>query len=218
MIGKLRGIVDEKAEDSLIVDVGGVGYHVFVSTRFLDSLLTGDSVILHVEMIVREDFIHLYGFPDSVEREWFRLLTTVQRLGNKMALSILGAYPPAQIANAILSKDISAFSRISGIGAKLAERIVVELKDKVLKMPSGDFVAASSSIDDGKKPSNNKKQPESDEKVVLDESISALANLGYSRSDAYSASAKAISAIKSSEKPIVVSEVIKLSLKELAKL
>ena len=91
MIGKLRGIVDEKDDESLILDVGGVGYQVFVSTRLLGTLAIGEEIQLHIEMNVREDHIHLYGFPNALEREWFRLLVTVQRLGNKMALAILGS-------------------------------------------------------------------------------------------------------------------------------
>jgi len=216
MIGKLRGIVEEKDEESLILDVGGVGYHVFVSSRLLAALGVGDSANLHIEMIVREDSIHLYGFPNALEREWFRLLVTVQRLGNKMALAILGAYPPAQLVNAILAKDTTAFSRIGGIGAKLAERIVVELKDKVLKMPTGDFSGLSSGLSTE---ASSKKTGKTAQQIdvnnnINEEAISALVNLGYSRSEGYTAAMKAS---QSAGKDLDISELIKLSLKELMK-
>src|SRR5580704_4812127 len=124
MIGKLRGRIDEIHEDSVILDVGGVGYQIFCSSRTLAALPpVGETAQLIIETHVREDHIHLYGFPDTIERDWFNLLCTVQRVGNKMALSILGAYSPEQLAHAILAKDTAAFSRISGVGPKLAERI-----------------------------------------------------------------------------------------------
>lgn len=135
MIGKLRGRIDEISEDSVLIDVGGVGYVVFASQRTLQNLRVGEAATLTIETHVREDHFHLYGFESAVEREWFRLLTTVQRVGNKVALVIMSAYSPQQLATAILSKDTGAFSRIKGIGASLAERIVTELKDKVAKMP-----------------------------------------------------------------------------------
>ncbi len=129
MIGKLRGLIDTIDDDSVILDVGGVGYLVFCSGRTLAALPpVGETAQLVIETHVREDHIHLYGFPDTVERDWFNLLATVQRVGNKMALAILGAYSPEQLAHSILAKDTAAFSRISGVGAKLAERIVTELK------------------------------------------------------------------------------------------
>jgi Holliday junction DNA helicase RuvA len=217
MIGKLRGIIDEKDDESVILDVGGVGYHIFVSSRLLALLNVGENTVLHIEMNVREDHIHLYGFPNALEREWFRVLTTVQRLGNKMALAILGAYSPPQLVNAILAKDTAAFSRISGIGAKLAERIVIELKDKVLKMPTGDFSVTNMEIappSANKKTSKNQPQinnPEIENKIIED-AISALVNLGYNRSDAYLAVNKSA---KNADKKTNLGELIKISLKEL---
>ena len=211
MIGKLRGIIDEKDDESIILDVGGVGYQVFVSSRLLASLGVGEEARLHIEMNVREDHIHLYGFPNALEREWFRLLVTVQRLGNKMALAILGAYSPSQLVNAILAKDTAAFSRISGIGAKLAERIVIELKDKVLKMPTGELSAMSAG-----KPSKNESQTPINNTInnLSDDVISALVNLGYSRSDAYTATTKSM---QNASENANLGQLITLSLKELAK-
>jgi Holliday junction DNA helicase RuvA len=181
MIGKLRGLIDSTDEDSLIMDVGGVGYHVFAAARTLAACEVGTAATLIIETHVREDHIHLYGFADSLEREWFRLLCTVQGVGNRTALAIQSAYPAAQMSRAILAKDIAAFKAISGIGPKLAERIVTELKDKVLKIGVGD---ASLNIADKK---TSTKAPAS----TSDDAISALVNLGYSRSEAYSATLKA---------------------------
>ena len=208
MIGKLRGIVEEKGEESIILDVGGVGYLVFVSSRLLASLQIGEEAKIYTEMIVREDAMQLYGFATHTEKEWFLALTSVQRLGNKMALSILGAYSPAQIANAILAKDTAVFSRISGIGAKLAERIVIELKDKVMKIPTGDF---ASTIANEKTTGKTPQKPV--ESSAIDEAISALTNLGYGRSEAYSAVHKAAGEVENPE----LDSLIRAGLKELAR-
>lgn len=203
MIGKLRGIVEELGDDSLILDVSGVGYHVFVSSRLLASLNVGEITSLTIEMNVREDHIHLYGFPDKIERDWFRLLATVQGVGNKTGLSILAAYSPTKLVQAIMAKDIASFKAISGIGPKLAERIVVELKDKVLKMPTSDFITSLSPNPQSPIPHSSK-----------DDAISALVNLGYSRSDAYLAVTKAMQ--NAGENP-TVDVLIRLGLKELGR-
>jgi holliday junction DNA helicase RuvA len=203
MIGKLRGRIDEVEEDSVILDVNGVGYHLFCSPRTLAALPPqGAEVQLIIEMHVREDHIHMYGFPNAVERDWFRLLTTVQRVGNKVALTILGAYTPEQLAHAILAKDTAAFSRIKGIGSSLAERIVTELKDKVTKLPTSEFKVA----DSGKKKKSGVASA-----APTDDAISALVNLGYSRSEAYTAALKAAQTSGNTN----LDQLIKLSLKEL---
>jgi Holliday junction DNA helicase RuvA len=191
MIGRLRGRIEEKDEDSAIIDVGGVGYHVFCSGRTLARLHIGEVAQFVIETHVREEHIHLYGFTDAIEREWFRALTSVQGVGNRTGLTILSAYAPAQLVQAIIAKDISAFKAISGIGPKLAERIVTELKDKVLKLPTGNFepVGASSSSVKGK--AGKPAAPVAAVPSHLDDAISALVNLGYSRSEAYSAALKA---------------------------
>ena len=207
MIGKLRGKVDETDEDSIILDVSGVGYLVFCSSRTLAALPPiGEAAQLIIETHVREDHIHFYGFPDTVERDWFRLLATVQRVGNKMALTILGAHTPHQLAHAILAKDTTAFSRISGVGPKLAERIVTELKDKVAKLPTSNFQPVAAPAAKG-----GKKKPEPVTNAI-DDTISALVNLGYSRSEAYTA---AMTASQNSSGSL--DEMIKLSLKELVR-
>ena len=154
-----------------------------------------------------EDAMQLYGFPDKIERDWFRLLTTVQRVGNKVALVILGSYTPEQLAHAILAKDVTAFSQVKGIGKGLAERIVTELKDKVAKLPTSEFTIAD--IPAGTKTTTKTKAVPS----ATDDAISALVNLGYSRSESYAATLKASQKATSSN----IDELIKLSLKELVR-
>lgn len=209
MIGKLRGRIDESDSESVILDVGGVGYNVFCSSRTLSALPgKGEAAQLIIETHVREDHIHLYGFPDTVERDWFRLLATVQGVGNKTALGILGAYSPAQMAHAILARDAGAFRAISGIGPKLAERIVTELKDKVTKLPTSEFQPAM-----GADKADKKKKPEA-ANVATDDAISALVNLGYSRSEAYTA---ALKAAQNAGGKANLDQLIRLSLKELVR-
>src|SRR5207237_1212836 len=131
MIGKLKGIVDSYGEDSIVLDVNGVGYLVHCSARTLQELPgTGQPATLSIETYVREDQIRLFGFLTDVEREWFRLLQTVQGVGAKVALSVLGTLKPAELASAIAMRDKSMVARSAGVGPKVAERIVTELKDK----------------------------------------------------------------------------------------
>src|SRR5579872_7062675 len=129
MIGKLKGVVDSYGEDSIILDVNGVGYLVHCSTRTLQELpAPGEPATLSIETHVREDQIRLFGFTSDAEREWFRLLQTVQGVGAKVALSLLGTLKPAELASAIALADKTAIRRAPGVGPKVAERIVIELK------------------------------------------------------------------------------------------
>lgn len=178
MIGKLRGKIDSYDEDAVIVDVSGVGYQVFCSTRTISALpAIGEVVGFIIETHVREEHIHLLGFPDTNERDWFRLLTTVQGVGVKMAMALLGVLTPAQLAQAIAAKDTKALTRVSGVGPKLGERIVTELKGKIAKLPT-DAAALPAKHSVG-----NTLPPAS----ASEDAISALVNLGYNRSDAYNA-------------------------------
>ena len=132
MIALLRGVLDFVAEDAAIIDVGGVGYLVFCSQRTLDSMPPpGKAVRVLVETHVREDHIHLYGFLQPEERSWFRLLTTVQGVGARVALSILSVLSSDQLLTAIVAQDKAPINRAHGVGPKLAARVVSELKDKV---------------------------------------------------------------------------------------
>ena len=139
MIGKLKGLIDSYGEDFVILDVGGVGYQVHCSSRTLQALPSpGEAAVLSIETYVREDQIKLFGFRTDTEREWFRLLQTVQGVGAKVALAVLGTLPPAELANAIALRDKAAVSRTPGVGPKVAERIVTELKDKAPAFASVD--------------------------------------------------------------------------------
>ena len=182
MIGKLKGVIDGYGEDFVIVDVGGVGYLVHCSARTLQALPgTGEPVVLSIETHVREDQIRLFGFLSDVEREWFRLLQTVQGVGTKVALSVLGTLKPADLANAVAMRDKAAVARSPGVGPKVAERIVTELKDKAPAYTSVDpaIVRLTGEVEERRAP-----QP------VLD-AISALVNLGYGQPQAAAAVAAA---------------------------
>ena len=144
MIGKLKGKVDTIGESFCIVDVGGVGYEVQASARTLRNMKIGDDVALTIDTHVREDAIRLYGFASEVERSWFRTLQSVQGVGAKVALALLGTLSPQDLANAIALADWASVEQAPGIGKKLAQRIVAELKDKApalsvagMHLPSG---------------------------------------------------------------------------------
>lgn len=207
MIGKLKGRIDSTDEDSLIVDVGGVGYTVFASGRTLAMCETGAAIELVIETHVREDHIHLYGFPTAAERDWFRLLMTVQGVGAKMALAILGFYAPEQLSTLIAAQDKKQLTAVSGVGPKLAERLVVELKGKVAKMPLG--AGGATVLPMPKAVGKGKAAPVSS---VSDDAVSALVNLGYGRAEAYSAVARALQ----QEESAGLDALIKSGLRELA--
>lgn len=186
MIGKLRGIIDSLDDDSVILDVNGVGYVVFASGKTLSRLGdVGNAASLLIETHVREDHIHLYGFADAAERAWFRLLTTVQGVGVKMGLAILGTYSPEELAPMIGAQDKKSLTAVSGVGPKLAERIVTELKTAVAKMPFG--TVATFAPKDTK--ASTKKAPAPS---LQDDAVSALSHLGYSRMEAFTAVSRAL--------------------------
>lgn len=181
MIARLTGKAEILGDDRAVIDVGGVGYLVFCSGRTLAALpRDGAMVQLHVETHVREDHIHLYGFADAPEHDWFRLLTTVQGVGAKVALAILTVLTPEQLLRAVASGDKSAVARANGVGPKLAGRIVSELKEKVGGIALGPAARA---------PANGHGAPAATTPDA--EAVSALVNLGYGRSDAFAAVARA---------------------------
>ena len=143
MIAHLKGRLDATGIDHAVIDIGGVGYLVGCSSRTLAALgPVGEAVTLHTEMLVGEDFIRLVGFAHAAERDWFRLLTGVQGVGARVALAILSALDPAELARAVASQDKATVARANGVGPKLAERIVRELKDKVGGIALGPAAAA----------------------------------------------------------------------------
>jgi Holliday junction DNA helicase RuvA len=182
MIGKLKGRIESLEEDGIILDVGGVGYVVYLSAKSLAALGNmGEAASLLIDTHVREDHIHLYGFVTLEEQAAFRLLCTVQGVGAKMALAILGTFHPSEIAQAIAAKDTKMLTRASGVGSKLAERIVTELKNKAVKLAGGTFapVAATATPTKGKAAAKPVDESEA--------ALSALVNLGYGRSEAFAA-------------------------------
>jgi Holliday junction DNA helicase RuvA len=180
MIGKLSGRIDSVSGSRVIVDVGGVGYVVTCSARTLRNIgAVGEPAVLRIETHVREDAINLYGFADAEEQDWFCLLTTVQGVGAKVALSLLGALSPEQLAQAIAAQDKAALTEADGVGPKLALRLVTELKDKA---PS--FMASPVRLAAG---GTSSILPRS----LAGDALSALLNLGYRRAEAFAAVAAA---------------------------
>jgi Holliday junction DNA helicase RuvA len=205
MIGKLRGVVDSYGDDTVVVDVHGVGYLVHCSARTLQSLPSpGEAATISIETWVREDQIRLYGFASDLEREWFRILTGVQGVGARVALAILGTLKVSDLANAIALGDKAAIARTPGVGPKLAQRLVLELKDKA---------PAFASVD----PAVVKLQDELSERrasTPVSEAVSALVNLGYGEIQASAAVAAAVRAAGDKAK---TEELIRHGLKELAR-
>lgn len=192
MIAALRGLVDQAGEDSCIIDVGGVGYLVFCSSRTLSALpRAGEAVSLRIETHVREDHIHLYGFAAESERTWFRLLTTVQGVGARLALAILSTLSPTDIARAIAAGDRAVMGRANGVGPKLAARIVTELKDKAGSIELGAQAQGGAGSAKGKGGKGASGDDGGDERLVSD-AVSALVNLGYGRTEAYGAVIEAL--------------------------
>ncbi|MEI7806493.1 MAG: Holliday junction branch migration protein RuvA [Hyphomicrobiales bacterium] len=205
MIGKLKGIIDSYGEDSVILDVGGVGYLVQCSARTMQALPgPGEAATMSVETHVREDHIKLYGFLSDMEREWFRLLQTVQGVGAKVALSVLNTLKPSELADAIATRDKAMVARAQGVGPKVAERIVTELKDKAPAYAALDpaVIQLSGALDEMRAP-----------KPVAD-AVSALVNLGYGQPQAAAAIA---AAARSAGEKAETAQLIRQGLRELSK-
>jgi Holliday junction DNA helicase RuvA len=196
MIARLTGLLDQAGSDSAVIDVGGVGYLVFCSARSLGRLpAKGAPVSLLIETHVREDHIHLYGFAEPAERDWFRLLTTVQGVGAKLALALLGVLSPDDLMRAIAAADKASLARAPGVGQKLAQRIATELKDKVRAVALGPAAA------------------ELPQRGSEADAVSALVNLGYRRAEAFDAVIEAARQLGASAP---VDALIRAGLKELS--
>jgi Holliday junction DNA helicase RuvA len=199
MIAKLRGILDAAGDDWAIIDVGGVGYLVYCSARTLARLPEpGSTVSLEIETHVREDHIHLYGFLTAAERAWFRLLTTVQGVGARVAMAIQGVLGADELAQAVALGDRASLTRAPGVGPKLAQRILTELKDKV------DAIAVQ--------PIPVRLAAANGDHAT--DAVSALLNLGYKRPEAVGAVS---AAVRSLGAEAAVEALIKAGLKELAR-
>lgn len=189
MIARLKGIVEAVGTDTAVIDVNGVGYLVHASTRTLGQLSPGAAVAFWVETHVREDHIHLYGFLAQAEQEWFRLLTTVQGVGAKVALALLSVLTGDMLLQAIASGDKAAICRAPGVGPKLATRLLSELKDKVGVMALGP--AAQPAVKGAKTAPRLAAAADDGDGALLRDAASALVNLGYSPSDALGAVSRA---------------------------
>tara|TARA_B100001750_G_C15503474_1_gene598767 strand:+ start:463 stop:1080 length:618 start_codon:yes stop_codon:yes gene_type:complete len=204
MIGKLTGIIDVVKSNYVLLDVNGVGYIVFASGRTLSKIGgKGDPCALMIETHVREDHIHLYGFADALEQEWFNILTKVQGVGAKVGLAILSIASPNELSLAIAAQDKAVFARADGVGPKLATRIVTELKDKT----------ASLDLSPINMQSKNKETNETMSEAHSMEALSALVNLGYGRSEAMIAINRAV---KNLPEDADLGTLIKQGLKELS--
>ena len=199
MIARLRGILAGIGDDHAIVDVAGVGYLVTVSPATLERLpAVGEAVELHTELQLREDGMTLYGFPDPADRTWFRLLQTVQGVGARVALSLLGTLRPAELANAIAAGDKAMLARASGVGSRLAARIAAELKDRVGSLPQPGRVTPTAGIAiEG----------------AAGDALSALLHLGYGRAEAFAALARVQARLGAG---VAVDALVREGLKELS--
>ena len=203
MIGKLKGRIEAYGPDWVVVDVAGVGYHVFCSSKTMAALPpSGEFAEVHTEMLVSQDMIRLVGFASTHERDWFRLLQTVQGVGTKVALAILSTFSANEIANAIALQDKAMIGRAMGVGKKLAERIVLELKDKVPAFAPADATLSRLQAElGGSRP------------TAARDAVSALVNLGYGQVQAGAAVA---AAMKKGGDDQPTDKMIRLALRELA--
>ncbi|WP_420407176.1 Holliday junction branch migration protein RuvA [Hoeflea sp.] len=205
MIGKLKGTVEEIDEDHVLIDVHGVCYVAFCSARTLSRLGSpGEAAVLFIETYVREDQLKLFGFESALEREWFRLLQSVQGVGAKVALAVLSTLTTSELANAIALQDKASVARAPGIGPKVAQRIVAELKNKApaYSGEAGGAIGLKQEIGEGVA------------SAPVADAVSALANLGYSRDQAANAVA---AAMKTAGEDADSAKLIRLGLKELAR-
>jgi Holliday junction DNA helicase RuvA len=202
LIAKLKGVVESVDEGSAVIDVNGVGYLVSASSRTLRELVVGQPATVLVETLVREDAIALYGFLDTAERDWFRILTTVQGVGARVALSILSTLSPDEIARAIAAGDKASLSRPAGVGPKLAARLATELKDKAAAfgVAPAPARAAAAAVPTGGS--------------VNEDAVSALVNLGYRRVEAFGAVARVTQRLGEGAP---LDQVIRAGLQELAR-
>ena len=202
MIGKLKGVVDTVSESELILDVNGVGYVVAASARTLRNLPSlGETAVLHIDTQMREDSLRLFGFLAEAERDWFRLLQSVQGVGAKVALAILSVLSSADLAQAVALQDRAAVARAQGVGPKLAARIVAELKDKAPLVGAAEIGLPGAGA------------PAPALGGAAEDAVLALINLGYARPQAAQAVAKSAASLGAGA---TTAALIRLGLKELA--
>lgn len=238
MIGRIAGRIEYRSTDHVLIDVRGVGYIVFCSDRTLAALPgNGEAVALYTDLVVREDLLQLFGFTTLLEKEWHRLLTSVQGIGAKASLSILGTLGPDGVSRAIALGDWNALKAARGVGPKTAQRLVIELKDKApAVMALGGTLAAASGTDPaqapadsdpviepiegsppGRRPKAAPAQPQGQNQIQAQiqaqaqaDALSALTNLGYAPSEAASAVVEAAGATPEADTPVLIREALKL--------
>ena len=206
MIAWLKGIVRDLGAGYAVIDVNGVGYLVSASGRTLGTLQMNQPATLHIETVVREDALLLYGFRDTAERDWFRLLQTVQGVGGRVALALLSVLTPDQLVQAIASGDKTALARADGVGPKLAVRLLTELKDKVAGLALGAMARTAPSFSPSVETGG----------TVEAEAVSALVNLGYGRSDAFAAVVKLAQQQRDAGAEPTLADLIRAGLKALS--
>lgn len=223
MIGKISGRLDWRGSDHVLIDVRGVGYIVYVSERTLRAMPgQGEAVALYTELVVREDLLQLFGFPTMIEKEWHRLLTTVQGVGAKAAMAILGTLGPEGTGRAITLGDARAIQSAPGVGPKLAQRVILELKAKApAVMAQGVSLSAAAEVDDLVEPSAPPPPPRRPaapdpaaraRAAASSDALSALTNLGYGPGDA----AQAVASVVSEQPGLDAAGLIRACLKILA--
>ena len=221
MIGRIAGVLDHRGADHVLIDVRGVGYVVHVSDRTLAQMPgPGEAVALYTELIVREDLLQLIGFATLIEKEWHRLLMTVQGVGVKAALAIIGTLGPEGVARAITLGDVTAIKAAPGVGPKIAQRVVLELKAKAPGlMAMGGTLAAPATLPPGEAPAvvpKRRTKPAAPAAPVVDrarhtaEALSALLNLGYGQGEAAQAVAQAAGDAPEAETAALIRAALKL--------
>ncbi|MDO5648682.1 Holliday junction branch migration protein RuvA [Paracoccus sp. (in: a-proteobacteria)] len=214
MIGRIAGVILHRANDHVLIDVRGVGYIVHVSERTAAALPpAGQAVALYTELAVREDLLQLFGFPTMLEKEWHRLLTSVQGVGAKVSLAILGTLGPEGLGRAIALGDWSTVRKANGVGPKLAQRIVLELKDKAPSVMAigGALTVDAGLIDTGDAPTPIPVSPaRAPDNNAMADALSALSNLGYGPSQAASAVAQAQATEPDAPTPALIRAALRL--------
>ncbi|MEZ5778956.1 MAG: Holliday junction branch migration protein RuvA [Paracoccaceae bacterium] len=217
MIGRIAGVILHRAMDHVLIDVRGVGYVVHVSQRTAAGLPpVGEAVALHTELLVREDLLQLFGFPTLLEKEWHRLLTTVQGVGAKASMAILGTLGAEGVGRAIALGDWAAVKAAPGVGPKLAQRVVMELKDKAptvmalggalsVDLPASGEVVETSAVLAARPAPRSAGGPS-----ATADALSALINLGYGQGEAAAAVAEAAGADEGAETPALIRASLKL--------
>lgn len=213
MIGKITGVLDARGTDHVLIDVRGVGYIVHVSDRTLLALPgLGEVVALYTELVVREDLMQLFGFLTMAEKEWHRVLTSVQGVGAKMSLALLGTLGPEGVARAIALGDAGALRKAPGVGPKLAQRIALELKEKAPALMGLNARPTQAAVSDviETAPAPRSKVPVQAASQAVPDAMSALANLGYAPSDAARAVSEAQEAAPDADTPALIRAALRL--------